>query len=210
MIDKFILIGLPGVGKSTAIQEVAAALSSTHLSGVNILIADDKIKSRIQKYHPIVEHFFQKQEQPITQMEVTYEHEPVALVINRYGESVYRDLEAKIIAGWIGSLDLGYLLDLGAKACLHPECHSALKTHGYKLILLNAEHETIISRLEQDDSWRKRANYLLAGPDGWRDLAYRHRSERLDIMRGIADHIIPTDHLSPQEVRQAVLAYLGR
>lgn len=134
-----------------------------------------------------------------------------AEVIRRAGRSVpdivkesgwdhFRDLEAAVCRD-LSNRD-GLVIDTGGGAVLRPQNVACLKSNG-TLYWLTAEVATITARIGGDTQ-----RPSLTGSKSFTDEIEDVLRERRPRYQAAADHVIPTDGRSPEDVAQAILATL--
>jgi shikimate kinase len=178
MIQKFVLIGLPGVGKSTTMTECQKILQAQgHLCTVKV--TDDIIKKRFTADDSVMLEFQQQKSLKISD-EIFKAQNPIGAFMQTFGEEpLWRDLEAMFVADIMAQAKSDEWFDLGGKAPLRQVVGESLYKERIVPIFLYAEHETVVQQLAANDTWKKRSNYYNAGVNGWQDLAKQHREERL-------------------------------
>lgn len=117
-------------------------------------------------------------------------------IFSRYGEAYFRDLETEMLRGL--SLVKPAIISCGGGIVLRKENVSLMQKLG-QTILLTASPETVLSRVERDDS---RPN--LRGRktvEGIRELMEQRRAH----YEAAAQMVIATDEKSPKEVAELVI-----
>jgi shikimate kinase len=193
-MTKFVLIGLPGAGKTTILTEHVKLLNKQGVKA-NLIITDDLINKRIKEILP----------------ETSNAANPSQIFINIYGIEKLCDLEASLLINIINSSQENDWLDLGGRAPLLPGVAEALKAKGIILILLDAKHETILERLRKDGELQKRPTYKDAAEKsadgmGWIANAERHRDERLEKYRQSATITITVERSSSNQEEKELTA----
>lgn len=192
MQPRFVLIGLAGVGKSTLLKRFAEYMSSKAIH-CEVKLSDEIIHKRFVENDPIILKFQDEKKIKITK-EIFSADKPTGAFIKEFGEEpLFRDLEEMFIKDILQSGKPDDWYDLGGKAPLRDGATISLHENKLIPIFLYAEHETILARLELDDNWQKRSNYLQAGENGWRALAATHREERLKKYVNAATIVISVD-----------------
>ncbi len=226
MSFKYIFIGLPGAGKTTALK----ALIKDSYPDMPVLFMDDEVKKRLNStlaldtprlslsdfsledklINEICRDWckrFKKEDVLDALMRKGYpKHSAATMKI--LGEPAWRELEASIAADFISSRS-DAAFDLGAKQPLHPIVKDACETLGFKFIYFDADVDTICQHLstKQDDGrqrWQQISNYNAAGEDGWKELAMEHRKQRETLYRDIANITINVSNMSIQEVIESI------
>lgn len=202
-MKKFLLIGLPGVGKTTIMQAWVQFLNDQGISA-NFVPTDILINQRIRSDDLIVQQYeeiYGKIDDDIFTAE-----DPSKSFINRYGELAMRSLEEQLLINMIDSSTENDWLDFGGRALLLPKVVEAVKRQGITIIFLSATHETILQRLGTNEEWRQRPTYALASEKsadgkGWMSNAIKHREERFEKFTQMANIIISVDFdgLKPPE-----------
>jgi len=203
---KLAIIGLPGVGKKTAINEVLKLLN---VDGVprTLLNIDSIIHEQFEADNEIVKEF--TRQKGITIPEVVYsnkEHHVSELFIKHLGEELFRDLEEMFVLNVIENCKANDWPILGGKAIHRPAVVKALSDNGIVLVHLCAEYETTIKRLEREGEWRKRGMFSLKGEDGWRQFAKEIRESRLSEYFELADVTIQAEKENGEEKMPAEIA----
>lgn len=207
MFNKFVLVGLPGVGKSTILEICLETLGKKN-SKYQTLSIDEIINKRMKPEDAVIQRF-EKEKQIKIPIEILTAPNPNAAFIKYYGdEPLFRDLEEIFIKDILRNINNNTWLDLGGKASLREETMKLLISRRMITILLYAEHSTIIERLEKNNNWEKRGNYFNAESTkagGWKQLALEHRRERLAKHINTATIIINTDKKLSEEIAKEVL-----
>lgn len=134
-----------------------------------------------------------------------------AEVIRRAGRSIpdivkasgwdhFRDLESAVCRD-LSNRD-GLVIDTGGGAILRPQNVACLKSNG-TLYWLTAEVATITARIGGDTQ-----RPSLTGSKSFTDEIEEVLRERRPRYQAAADHVIPTDGRSPEDVARAILATL--
>ncbi len=110
----------------------------------------------------------------------------------------FRDLESAVCRDFAGRDEL--IVDTGGGAILRPENVEALKRHG-TLFWLTASVDTIAKRIGGDTQ-----RPSLTGTKSFVDEIQEVLRERTPKYQAAADHVIPTDGRSIDELANAVLA----
>lgn len=127
-------------------------------------------------------------------------------IASQYGEEKWRDLEALFIKDFLQNTDqLNKLIDIGGKAFLHTKTQETFRSKHYIPIFLYAEHSTIISHLSENENWKKRSMYEKEGEGGWKNLAIKHRQERMSEMISQSNIIINVTQLSAKFAAKEIL-----
>jgi len=132
-----------------------------------------------------------------------------AEVIRRAGRSIpdivkasgwdhFRDLESAVCRD-LSHRD-GLVIDTGGGAILRPQNVACLKSNG-RLYWLTAEVATIAARIGGDTQ-----RPSLTGSKSFTDEIEEVLRERRPRYQAAADHVIPTDGRSPEDVAAAILA----
>ena len=117
-------------------------------------------------------------------------------IFSRYGEEYFRDLETEMLREL--SLVKPAIISCGGGIVLRKENVSLMQKLG-RTILLTASPETVLSRVERDDSrpnLRGRKNV-----EGIRELM----DQRREYYEAAAQMVIATDKKSPEEVAELVI-----
>lgn len=203
-LPPFILIALPGTGKSTCLSDLKQILSTNNTT-YEIKETDAIIRSRISLDDKIVKCFLTKNPEIDTSL-----FKKVGSIsgefISKYGEEKWRDLESMFVKDILESINQNIeILDMGGKAPLHNFTNELLTKKGFTKIFLYSEPRIIIDRLEANNNWQNRGNYKTEGKDGWRKLANCHRKERMPLMINNADIIIEVSRLDPAQTAKEIL-----
>ena len=148
-ITKTIIIGLPGVGKSTLSDELARIAKEK--TGVEIKAVSSDIKfrnARTDRNNPVVKKFMQDHNIPESDFPLLIKTNEF---IKKYGEPTFRDLESDVILDMLakGEFD-GQIPSLGGKAMLHPKTAAAFKAKGYKVVYIKTDLSKIVTHITKD------------------------------------------------------------
>lgn len=203
---KFLLIGLPGAGKTTTMRAWVQFLNDQDIPA-NFVPTDTLINQRIRSDDPIIQQYEAKHGKISTNIFTS--QDPSKAFIDQYGESALRSLEEALLVNMIESAAENDWLDFGGRALLLPRVIDAVKKQGIVIIFLSAKHETILSRLGENEEWRLRPTYQLAAEKstdgkGWVANAVKHREERVEKFTKTADIIISVDFSEPTSVEDIV------
>ena len=148
-LTKTIIIGLPGVGKSTLSDELARIAKEK--TGVEIEAVSSDIRfrnARTDRNNPVVQKFMQDHNIPESDFPLLIKTNEF---IKKYGEPTFRDLESDIILDMLskGEFD-GQIPNLGGKAMLHPKTAAAFKAKGYKIIYLKTDLRIVAAHVTKD------------------------------------------------------------
>lgn len=126
---------------------------------------------------------------------IEYRHGNINDIFSRFGEEYFRGLETEVIKEICSHVDDAFI-STGGGAVLREENVRLFKGSG-RIVYLRATPETLLKRLEGDSS-----RPLLQGDTAGRltDLFNRRR----EIYESVADIIIDTDGLTPDEVLQKI------
>lgn len=119
-------------------------------------------------------------------------------IVAAEGWEHFRDLESAVCRDFAGRDEL--IVDTGGGAILRPENVEALKRHG-TLFWLTASVDTIAKRIGGDTQ-----RPSLTGTKSFVDEIQEVLRERTPKYQAAADHVIPTDGRSIDELANAVLA----
>lgn len=126
-----------------------------------------------------------------------------AELVRRFGKSIpefveangwdaFRDEESRLAHEW-GELD-GLLIDCGGGVIVREGNIPALKKNG-RIVWLTASVETIVHRIQGDTE-----RPSLTGTGSFTDEVREVLEGRLPLYQEAADHMVPTDELSVEEV----------
>lgn len=121
-------------------------------------------------------------------------------IVARFGWEYFRDVEAGVCRE-VTSQDR-QVIDTGGGVVLRHDNVSALRTGGVTF-WLTAEVPTIVSRIGEDTQ-----RPSLTGAKSFVEEIEEVLRARQPCYRAAADHLIPTDRLSPEEVAGRILAAL--
>lgn len=130
---------------------------------------------------------------------IVQRHGEINAIFKELGEQAFRDIETSVCKELASSLN-GWVIALGGGCVLREENVAALKTTG-KIFYLRTQAETIIKRLRGD-----KTRPLLHG-----DLEERVNTilaQRAHVYEGVADCVIDTDGLTPQEIAKKIREYV--
>ena len=204
--NRFTLIGLPGVGKSTILSECIEIMKKKGVT-CDLRSTDAIIRERMRLDDPVVIKF-QEDNQLTFFTDVFASPEPTKAFIAKYGEEpLFRDLEAKFVADILEEAQQNDWFDLGGKAPLRKITEDKLHSKKIIPIFLFANESTILEHLQCDNNWRKRSNYQCAEETGlgWMKLAEAHRSERSSAYKDVGVIILSIDNKNPAEIAREIL-----
>ncbi|MGN0806193.1 MAG: shikimate kinase [Candidatus Coproplasma sp.] len=122
-------------------------------------------------------------------------HGEINAIFANYGEEIFRNMETAVCKEVAASLD-NAVISLGGGCVLRSENVASLKKTG-KIFYLRTRAETIIQRLKGDST-----RPLLQG--GLEEKVNGILAKRAAIYEGVADCIIDTDSLTPEEIAQSI------
>lgn len=146
-LTKTILIGLPGVGKSTLTDEICRLIEEKTNIHIENVSSDLRLRDvRKDANNPVVKKFMASHKIPRSDFDLLIKTNEF---MKKYGEPAFRDLESDVIIDMLerGEFE-GKIANLGGKAMLHPKTAEAFKKRGYQVIYLkttvkeNAAHIT--------------------------------------------------------------------
>ena len=116
-------------------------------------------------------------------------------IFEKFGEEYFRNLESEVTSKIAKNID-NAVISVGGGLVLRHENVSALKTNG-KLFYLRTRAQTIIRRLDGNSD-----RPLLK--DGLEERVNSILSSRSEVYEKVADIIIDTDDLTPQEIAKKI------
>ena len=125
----------------------------------------------------------------------------IAAIFAEDGEARFRDLEAQVVAELaVGELGI---LALGGGAILRAETQALLKQHAHT-VWLTATPQTLWTRIQSDTATAaRRPNLSAAG--GITEIVAT-LAAREPVYRAAADLVVDTEHKTPAEVAEAIVA----
>lgn len=198
---KFLLIGLPGAGKTTTMRAWVQHLNDRGIPA-NFVPTDVVITQRIRPDDLIIQQYEAVYGQIAS--DVFTANDSSKAFLDHYGEPALRRLEEALLVNMIASASENDWLDFGGRALLLPKVVEAVKKQGIAIIFLSASHDTILRRLGENEAWRLRPSYALATEKssdgkGWVANAAKHREERVEIFTKMADIMIDCNDLTSVE-----------
>jgi shikimate kinase len=128
---------------------------------------------------------------------------PIQQIFAEYGEPVFRDVEARVIAELCRRDRL--VLAVGGGAPLRPETRELLRTRG-KVVWLTAGAETIAARMAADPTTADRRPRL-TGKTTREEIAHL-LAVRQSVYREAADVVVDTEGKHPEEVAGEIIRRL--
>ncbi len=125
---------------------------------------------------------------------------PIPEIVEKFGWDHFRQIETDICQA-LGSQD-GLVIDTGGGAILKDENVAALKANSVAYWLM-AEVATIVSRIGGDTQ-----RPSLSGSQTFVEEIEEILKERTPKYQAVADHSIPTDHSSPEQVTDTILSLI--
>jgi len=119
----------------------------------------------------------------------------IDVIFEKFGEERFRSIEAQVTAE-VAKKYADAVISLGGGCVLRAENVNNLKAGG-KIVYLKAEASALIERLKGDG-----ARPLLKG--GLEERVKSILSARAEIYESVADFIVDTDKLTPQEVAERI------
>ena len=126
---------------------------------------------------------------------------PIPEIVEKYGWDHFRRIETEVCQT-LGCQD-GLVIDTGGGAILKDENVAALKRNSI-IFWLTAEVSTIASRIGGDTQ-----RPSLSGTKTFIEEIEEILKERTPKYQTAADHIIPTDHSSPQQLVDSIYSLLS-
>lgn len=145
LLTKTVLIGLPGVGKSTLSDELCKIAKEDVNVELESVSSDLRLRDvRRDPNHPVVKKFMKEHHIPDSDFPLLIKTNDF---IKKYGEQTFRDLESDVVIDMLNRGEFeGKIPNLGGKAMLHKKTAEAFKKKGYHVIYLktsvrkNTEH----------------------------------------------------------------------
>lgn len=190
MKNPFVLIALPGTGKTTILNEVVKNLNTRNKdSNLNICVVDEVRKSRMNSEDAVVKQFI------LENRDITIFKDGKKVTsgdfIKSYGEEKFRVLEERFVLDILETVNFqNTVLDLGGKSFLRKKVEEKAKEKGVVPVFLYAEKDENIDHLSKNKAYEERGNYKLAGEKGWEKLARQHKRERLPQMIDVSSVVI--------------------
>ncbi len=122
-------------------------------------------------------------------------------LIEQFGWDHFRNLETEVCQKIPGQENL--VIDTGGGLILKEENVNILKGNG-KLFWLTAEISTIASRISEDTQ-----RPSLSGTKSFIEEIEEILEIRRPHYQAAADHVIPTDHISPEQIADAILSRIS-
>lgn len=122
-------------------------------------------------------------------------------IVEQFGWDHFRRLETEMCQKLTGQDNL--IIDTGGGLILKEENVKILHTKG-KIFWMTASVETIISRISGD---MQRPS--LSGTKSFVEEVQEILAERTPKYQAAADHLIPTDQISPDQIADAILSFLS-
>lgn len=131
-----------------------------------------------------------------TDEEIIKRYGNISDIFSKFGEAEFRKMESEITVE-VAKLD-GVVISTGGGLVMNSANVKVLKNTG-KIIYLRASKNTLFERLKADDT-----RPLLSGGDA-REKIEKILSEREPTYQSVADVIIDTDNLSPDEIAKKIM-----
>lgn len=220
-LSPFVLIGLPGVGKSTVSDAIIAGTSTE-------VVSTDKhfFNVRSNSQHPITKQFIHDLSEQLQQNIDASLLSNTSAFTEAYGMKCFRDLEEMILVDLISNTDFnGKILDLGGAAFDRENTRNAIKAKGITSIYLKADPELISTHLYKDfleikqSGQIRRGNYYKVALDAEQknldprlallEVSQKHLRERT-ASYSLADHIleITSENCTAEQTTSRVLMLL--
>ena len=136
-----------------------------------------------------------------TDVVITQKHGKIADIFAQKGEEYFRKLETETLSAFAQEENL--VLSVGGGLVLKQENVCLLKKMG-KIVYLQAEKQTLISRLQQDTE-----RPLLQGADLERKIE-NLLSARASVYETVADYIVKVDKKTPDEIADEILIIVDK
>ena len=136
-----------------------------------------------------------------TDVVITQKHGKIADIFAQKGEEYFRKLETETLSAFAQEENL--VLSVGGGLVLKQENVCLLKRMG-KIVYLQAEKQTLISRLQQDTE-----RPLLQGADLERKIE-NLLSARASVYETVADYIVTVDKKTPDEIADEILIIVDK
>lgn len=130
---------------------------------------------------------------------IVQRHGEINTIFKEQGEQAFRDIETEVCKELASTLN-GCVIALGGGCVLREQNVAALKASG-KIFYLRTQAQTIINRLRGD-----KTRPLLQG--GLEERVNTILAQRAHVYEGVADYIIDTDCLTPQEIAKKIREYV--
>ncbi|MDE5667670.1 MAG: shikimate kinase [Clostridia bacterium] len=131
---------------------------------------------------------------------IVSKHGEISKIFEKYGEEYFREIETEVIKQ-LNDVEYDCFISVGGGAVLREENVRIMKSDGNKIIYLRTKLSTLEERLKNDTT-----RPLLKG-----DIKQRLNklfAERSAIYEGIADIIVDTDGLTPEQIFENILTEL--
>lgn len=124
----------------------------------------------------------------------------ISKIFEEYGEEYFREIEAEALKH-IDEIEYDCFISVGGGAVLRAENVEIMKSGGNKIVYLRTKISTLEERLKNDTS-----RPLLKG--NLKERLNKLFAERSAIYEGVADIIVDTDGLTPEQIFENIITKL--
>jgi shikimate kinase len=127
--------------------------------------------------------------------------QPIPQIVEQFSWDHFRELETQMCRKLQDQNEL--VIDTGGGLILKEENVKILKGNG-KIFWLTAEVSTIVSRISGDTQ-----RPSLSGTKSFVEEIEEILTERTPKYQAAADHVIPTDQISPDQIADSILSFIS-